>query len=236
MTVSRTSSSILAMDTAGAGCSAALWRDGRIVASQFELMRRGHAERLLPMIEAVMGEGALAYADLDCLAVTTGPGGFTGVRIGLATARGLALACRRPLVGVSNFRVLASTARADAPSDGCLAVIIDAKREDLYVQAFAPDLQQRTEPLSVRPEDLAKVLPSGPLVLVGDGVAQAVPFLQAQHRRFTLSDASGVVDAERLAELVASEDRGPVRSGAAEPLYLRPPDATPAKATPPQGS
>ncbi len=105
-------SSILAMDTAGGACSAALWRNGQVVASRFELLRRGHAERLVPMIEAVMAEGAMAYADLDCLAVTLGPGGFTGVRIGLATARGLALACGRPLVGVSNFQVLATAAKA----------------------------------------------------------------------------------------------------------------------------
>lgn len=228
MTASRTAiSSILAMDTAGAGCSAALWRDGRVIASRFELMQRGHAERLVPMIEAVMAEASLAYGDLDRLAVTLGPGGFTGVRIGLATARGLALASGRPLVGVSSFLVLAATARAEAPPDGSLAVAIDAKRDDLYVQAFAPDLRRRTDPLSVRPEELAKVLPPGPLMLVGDGVEQAAPYLEAAQRRFTRSAAPGVVDAARLAELVASKDLAAGERGAIEPLYLRPPDATP---------
>lgn len=230
MTASRSApSSILAMDTAGAGCSAALWRDGRVVASRVEVMRRGHAERLVPMIEAVMAEGSLAYGDLDCLAVTRGPGGFTGVRIGLATARALALACGCPLVGVSNFLVLAATARADAPPDGSLAVVIDAKRHDLYVQAFAPNLRQQTDPLSVPPEDLADILPSGPLVLVGDGVEQAAPYLAAARRRFTRSATPGVVDAARLAELVASEDLAARGIETVEPLYLRPPDVTPVK-------
>ena len=228
MTASRTAiSSILAMDTAGAACSAALWRDGRVVASRFEPMRRGHAERLVPMIEAVMAEASLAYGDLDRLAVTLGPGGFTGVRIGLATARGLALASGRPLVGVSNFLVLAATASAEVPPEGILAVAIDAKREDLYLQAFAPDLRQRTDPLSVRPEELADVLPQGRLVLVGDGVEQAAPYLEAAQRRFTRSAAPGVVDAARLAELVASQGLAAGGYGAIEPLYLRPPDATP---------
>jgi tRNA threonylcarbamoyladenosine biosynthesis protein TsaB len=229
MTASRNATpSILAMDTAGAACSAALWRDGRVVASRFELMRRGHAERLVPMIEAVMAEGDMAYAGLDRLAVTLGPGGFTGVRIGLATARGLALASGRPLVGVSSFLVLATAAKTEVPPDGCLAVTIDAKRRDLYVQAFAADLGPRTDPRAVLPEELADFLPPGPLVLVGDGAAQALPSLEAAGRRFSLSKAPGVVDAARLAELVASQRPGVHAAKAAEPLYLRPPDVTPA--------
>ena len=216
------------MDTAGNACSAALWRDGRVVAGRFERLRRGHAERLVPMIEAVMAEGAMAYADLDSLAVTLGPGGFTGVRIGLATARGLALACGRPLIGVSSFRVLAYTAKAEAPPDGSLAVAIDAKRDDLYVQAFAADLQPRSEPASVLPQDLADILPPGPLVLVGDGANRALPALVAGGRAVRLSDTLGVVDAAQLAALVAAEPLGPVPKEPVEPLYLRPPDATPA--------
>ena len=220
--------SILAIDTAGAACSAALWRDGRVIAGRFEAMRRGHAERLVPMIEAVMAEGAAKYSDLEFVAVTLGPGGFTGVRIGLATARGLALACGRPLVGMSSFRVLAAAAKADVPPDGSLAVVIDAKRRDLYVQSFAVDLQPQSDPLSILPEALADFLPPGPLVLVGDGAAQASAGLDAADRPYTISRAPGVVDAARLAELVAAREFD-AAAGPPEPLYLRPPDATPAK-------
>jgi tRNA threonylcarbamoyladenosine biosynthesis protein TsaB len=226
----KATASILALDTAGAACSAALWRDGRVVAGRFEVMRRGHAERLVPMIEAVMAEGAVRYADLGCVAVTLGPGGFTGVRIGLATARGLALACGRPLIGVSNFLVLAAAARSGVPPEGSVVVVIDAKRRDLYVQAFAADLQPRSDPLSILPEALADALPPGPLVLVGDGVAQATACLDAAGRSYDLSQAPGVVDAARLAELVAARELAAVAAGPAEPLYLRPPDAIPARA------
>lgn len=220
--------SILALDAAGAACSAALWRDGGVVSHRFEPMRRGHAERLVPMIEAVMADGATAYADLDRLAVTLGPGGFTGVRIGLATARGLALATGRPLVGVSSFLVLAAAAKAEAPPDGSLVVTIDAKRRDLYLQVFAADLRPRSEPCAIMPAALADVLPPGALVLVGDGAAQAAPALAAAGRGYSLSRAPALVDAARLAELVAAEDSEIAAGGAVVPLYLRPPDVTPA--------
>ena len=99
---------LLALDTAGTACSAAVWCAGKVRARRFEVMARGQSERLVPMIEAVMSEAGIAYGALDAVAVTLGPGGFTGVRIGLATARALALAWARPIIGVSNFEALAA--------------------------------------------------------------------------------------------------------------------------------
>lgn len=231
--MARAPATILAMDAAGAACSAALWRAGGIAARRLEAMRRGQSERLVPMIQEVMAEGGIGYDDLDALAVTVGPGGFTGVRIGLATARGLALACGAPLVGASNFLVLAAAAKADAPRQGSLVVLIDAKRRELYLQAFDRDLTPRTEPAAAAPEDLAAALPDGPLVLAGDAVEQAAPALKACGRDFAVSPASGASDAALLAELVAGD---PARFLAAsqppQPLYLRPPDVTPPPAGP----
>jgi len=202
-------------------------REGRIVASRLERMRRGQSERLVPMIQEVMAEGKASYSDLDTLAVTIGPGGFTGVRIGLATARGLALACGCPLVGMSNFEVLAATAKADVRPDGSLVVLIDAKRHELYVQAFAADLKPRMDPLSIAPEALVTALPDGPLVLAGDAVEQAMPALRKCGRDFSVSKVADVTDAAWLAELVATNpDRAMVTSHP-QPLYLRAPDVTP---------
>jgi tRNA threonylcarbamoyladenosine biosynthesis protein TsaB len=224
-------STILAMDAAGAACSAALWRDGAVVAHRLEPMQRGQSERLVPMVQQVMGEARARYADLDAIAVTLGPGGFTGVRIGLATARGFALACERPLIGISNFLALAAAAVRDETRAGhWLAVLIDAKRDDLYVQAFDGELCPRTEPASLTAERLDGFLPNGPLVLAGDGVPQALAALEAAGRGLVVSKGPALTDAARVAELAASQELPAVDAPAARPLYLRPPDVTqPAK-------
>lgn len=218
---------LLAFDAAGSACSAAVWVDGRVLAQRFEAMRRGQSERLVPMIQAVMAEARLDYAALEAIAVTLGPGGFTGVRIGLATARGLALACGRPVLGVSSFAAVAAAVTAEERRGRRLAVLLDAKRADLYVQAFGGDLTPLAEPASLPPEDLASRLPAGPLTLVGDGVAQGYRALaEARGGDLLVSAAPGHADAARVAELAAAlplpepDDRVPV------PLYLRPPDVT----------
>ena len=93
---------LLAIDTALAACSAAVFdTDGGIIASESETMMRGHAEALMPMIARVMAKAATKFAELDRIAVTVGPGSFTGLRVGVSAARGLALAAGKPAVGVA---------------------------------------------------------------------------------------------------------------------------------------
>jgi tRNA threonylcarbamoyl adenosine modification protein YeaZ len=105
--------SVLGLDATGSACSAALLRDDRALAHRFAAMERGQAEALVPMIASVLAEAALPVAALDLIAVTVGPGAFTGVRIGLAAARGLALASGVPALGVTSF---AAVAAAVAPA------------------------------------------------------------------------------------------------------------------------
>src|SRR5450432_1394851 len=104
---------ILALDTSGAACSVAL-RDGagRLLAHRFEALARGHAERLMPMLREVMAEADVDFAALALIAVTTGPGSFTGIRVGLAAARGLALASGLPILGITAFEALAGAVPA----------------------------------------------------------------------------------------------------------------------------
>jgi tRNA threonylcarbamoyladenosine biosynthesis protein TsaB len=217
----------LAFDTAGTACSAAAWRSGKVVARRFEAMQRGQSERLVPMIEEVMATARLDYAALDAVAVTLGPGGFTGVRIGLATARGLALACGAPVLGVSSFEAVAAAVDPAERRDRRLAVLLDAKRADLFVQVFGAALEPLGKPACVTPGQLAGYLPDGALTLAGDAVDQALEALAAARGGDLLvASAPGQVDAGRLAELAAALPLPAPGAAPPMPLYLRPPDVT----------
>ena len=223
---------LLALDAAGSACSVALWRDGQVAARRFEAMSRGQSENLVPMIEAVMAEAGQDYRTLDAIAVTTGPGGFTGVRIGLATARGLALARRLPLLGISSCEV-AAAASGEAERAGRMVVaLIDSKRDDVFVQTFDTELRPSTAPAELSLGALATVLPAGPLLLTGDAADAGLAALQAAERPdAVLADAAGPGDAGVLAARAAWRLRQGLEdaAGGAEPLYLRPPDVTPPK-------
>ena len=214
---------LLAFDSAGSACSAAVWDSGRVTAARFEAMARGQSERLVPMIEEVMAEAGLDYARLDALAVTLGPGGFTGVRIGLATARGLALATGRPLLGLTSFEAVAAAVEETRTRELPLAVLLDAKRAEVYLQVFAPDLVPLGPPCSLLPEDLPAALPQGPLTVAGDGVTQAAAQLERPGLRVA---ADGPAEAARFAALAASRPLPPPGSPPPRPLYLRGPDVT----------
>jgi len=229
---------LLAFDTAGTACSAAIWRDGAVRARRFEAMSRGQSERLVPMIQAVMAEAGVAYPALDAIAVTRGPGGFTGVRIGLATARALALACARPVIGVSNFEAVAAAVPEDARTGRSLVVVIDAKRSDLYVQAFgavpgaapgaapAADSAPVTPARAIAPAELSAFLPPGPLLLAGDAVEVALAALEAAGREVVAAAALGQADAGRVAALAAARPLPEAGAPPPGPIYLRGPDVT----------
>lgn len=217
---------LLALDAAGSACSAALWRDGAVRSRRFEAMRRGQSERLVPMIEAVMSEAGLAYGSLDAIAVTTGPGGFTGVRIGLATARGLALACGRPLIGVSSFEAVAAAVDGTEWQGRTLVVLLDAKRAEVYAQAFDSGLRPLSAARAVLPGALDMFMPPGPLTLAGDAVNQGQGALEAAGRDLIIATAPGLADAAVVAGLAATRPLpGPGAPGP-QPIYLRDPDVT----------
>ena len=127
---------MLALETTGSACSVALWRDGGVVARRFEAMTRGHAERLVPMIGEVLAEAGVTAEAVDRLAVTVGPGAFTGLRVGLATARGLALATGRPLVGVTTFEAIAHALPLESRRGRSLLVAVDSRRTELFLRLF----------------------------------------------------------------------------------------------------
>lgn len=224
---------LLALDAAGAACSAAVWAEGAVAAQRFEVMARGQSERLLPMIEEVMQEAGLNYAALDALAVTRGPGGFTGVRIGLATARGLALARGVPVIGVTNFEAVAASVMASELAGRTLVVAIETKRRDLYLQIFDGTRQAQAEPRLLPPEQLPDYLPEGPLLFAGDAAGRALSALSDARRALARATAGGHAEASAVAQIAAQRPVPPSGSPLPGPLYLRAPDVTvPAEASP----
>ncbi len=203
---------VLALDTCLGACSAAILADGRLAGSFSEPMTRGHQERLAPAVRELMARAMLGFADLDRIGVTIGPGSFTGLRVGLAFAKGLALALDRPCVGVGVLEALAASSQAVR-----CAAVIDAGRGQLYFQPFA-----NGEPLAT-PANLTLAEATGWLrrtwaddvTLVGPGAALLAR--EAPNARFP---PLATPLPEAIARLAARAPLAPPR-----PLYLRAPDA-----------
>ncbi len=210
---------LLAIDTCEGTCSAALVRGGYTIASRMERIGRGHAERLLPMISELMAEASIGYEALSRLAVCTGPGTFTGLRIGLSVARGLALAKGLPCVGLMSLPVLA--AQADADADTAVHAIVMGRGGQGFYQAFqgkaADGLPQPVEGAACLDGDvIAEKVAARPGIVVGSGAT-------------LVGDASphDAVDPVVLARLARNLDPA---AYAPEPAYLREADAKKAKA------
>ena len=220
---------LLAIDCAGPACSVALAEAGGIRSSRTARVARGHAEILMPTIAETLDDAGMRYPDIACFAVTVGPGSFTGIRTAIATARGLALALSRPLIGVTTLEAAARGARLAAPESGadCL-VVLDTRRADLYVQRFAPDGAARSRPSAMMPEPLVSSLGAGPLLLTGDAAASLVPLLRTRGVAFDGPVGDGFANADVAAGIAAERwvSRVDGESPPVRPLYLRAPDAT----------
>ena len=214
---------ILAVDTALGACSAAILDDDAVLAHAIEPMERGHAERLAPMVRDAMAAARLDFAALDRLAVTVGPGTFTGQRVGYAFMRGLRLALVRPLIGVTTLEAMARAAIANTGA-GSAAVLHDARREEVYVNM----LGRMTVPVQIaRFEDAIAMIrdraarSGGALALAGSAADAAAVSLANEGVEVI---KSGVIapDALWVARMALA---APEPETVPRPLYLRPPDA-----------
>lgn len=208
---------LLAVDTALGGCSAALLENDAVRAHVFEAMDRGHAERLAPMVQELMTSAGVRFDALTRLAVTTGPGTFTGQRVGLAFMRGLRLALDIPLTGVTTLGAIAAAAMAETGKNKA-AAIHDARRDEAYLL-----LQQGGQivlPPIVLPfsDAVESIRAFGSCALGGTGATAAAASLG---NGFSLSGIRQP-DALWVARLA---QRMPVSTDVPGPLYLRAPDA-----------
>jgi tRNA threonylcarbamoyladenosine biosynthesis protein TsaB len=215
---------VLAIDTALEACSAAVLDPaGGITASESLAMTRGHAETLMPLIARVMNGAGLEFAQLDRIAVTTGPGSFTGLRVGISAARGIALAAGKPAVGLSTLAALA--APLIATDDGTQVVAaIDARHEHIYLQVFGVNGRTLVGPRVASLRDAARAAMAAPARIVGSAANKmaaawpkgAEPPLSVEQR--------AAPDIEWIARLGAAATDG---YSPPKPLYLREPDAQP---------
>jgi tRNA threonylcarbamoyladenosine biosynthesis protein TsaB len=223
---------ILAFDTCLGACSAAVGLDvggpGQRTFGRCERRDTGHAEALLPMIHDVMAEATIELAAIDRLAVTTGPGTFTGTRIGISAALGFNQVRRMPVVGVSSLALMACAAAELLPGnlgEWPLAIAVDARRDQVYVQLFGPGGQAaRGSPLLLDVTEAARIGGRGPILLVGSGAAVVAAAARAEGREALAELPSLQPDARHLALMAG--DLAPATT-ALRPLYLRAPDAKP---------
>jgi tRNA threonylcarbamoyladenosine biosynthesis protein TsaB len=226
---------LLALDSATELCSAALILDGRELTRE-EMVGRGHAERLLPMVDELLSEAGISVGSLDGLAVGRGPGAFTGVRIAISIAQGLAQGAGLPIVPVSNLAAIAARAAADLP----VLSLIDARMGQLYWAIYGPEsfradaaspVQAIAEHLSA-PESVEISVPR--LVAAGPGWGVYPALTRRLEARLESANPAlwpRALDIARLA-------RGPLASGQAlpaealEPVYLRDSVATPSSRAP----
>jgi tRNA threonylcarbamoyladenosine biosynthesis protein TsaB len=218
---------ILAIDTALDACAAAVLDTdaGKLIAQESQAMKRGHAEALMPLIARVMKASGIAFAALDRIAVTTGPGSFTGLRVGLSAARGIALAADKPVVGLTTLTAYAAPFVGENSADPILSAI-DARHDHVYFQVVSGDGGSLVKPKVAPISEALEASRFGAPHLVGNAAkiladrwpSDALPPIKV--------DVQPAPDINWVAWLGAavSPETAPAR-----PYYLRAPDAKPPK-------
>jgi tRNA threonylcarbamoyladenosine biosynthesis protein TsaB len=218
---------VLGLDTATRRASVGLLANGRVVAEQSQNDGR-HAVHLLPLIDSVLQQGGCAVRDLDAIAVSSGPGSFTGLRVGLSVAKGVACATNVPLVGIPTLEALART--LDKPR-GTICTLLDARKGEVYAAYFVASERGWTrliEDTVTTPEAVVAAVPT-PCTIIGDAVLAYGEFLRDRlgpevtvlpwHTYGPRGGTVATLGAERLLQ------GGSTDLPTLEPSYVRPPDA-----------
>jgi N6-L-threonylcarbamoyladenine synthase len=207
---------VLALDTAGVDCAVAIYDSDSdsLLAEVTETIGRGHAELLMPILDGALAGAGVALEEVDRIAVTVGPGSFTGIRVGVAAARGLALSLGIPAVGVTTLEVMATAARDGAPGWPVLPAM-DAKRGEIYLQPFDVDGKAAGEPQALTVAEARKLAAEFNGLIVGSAAA-----LLTDGTANAVRDAFPVGVVARLGATKPANEKP-------KPLYLRGPDVRP---------
>ena len=218
---------ILAIDTALDACAAGVLDTdaGKLIGQESEAMKRGHAEALMPLIARVMKASGIAFAGLDRIAVTTGPGSFTGLRVGLSAARGIALAANKPVAGVTTLTAYAAPVVSQNAEHPVISAI-DARHHHVYFQAVSGDGSLLIRPQVAPIEEALGASRFGAAYLVGNAAGVLADRWPADAPPPLKVDVQAAPDIAWVAWLGAavSPNTAPAR-----PFYLRAPDAKPSK-------
>lgn len=216
---------VLAIDTALAACSAAVLDTGndRVAASESVAMTRGHAEALMPLLAGVMKSSGLAFADLERIVVTTGPGSFTGLRVGIAAARGLGVATNIPVVGVTTLSAYAAPYLA-ADDQIPVVLAIDARHQHVYLQVFGAGGRTLIAPRLAPLAEAVRAASDAPSRIIGSAaraIADALPRTAPAPVAVDPRDAPDIRWVARIGAAVSAAQAPP------KPQYLRAADAQP---------
>ncbi|MFP3981371.1 MAG: tRNA (adenosine(37)-N6)-threonylcarbamoyltransferase complex dimerization subunit type 1 TsaB [Desulfobacterales bacterium] len=229
---------LLAVDTAGRTCSTALVSNGRLRAELFVHFDQTHARHLMKLVDSLMQLVGLQIADMDAYGVTVGPGSFTGLRIGLATVKGFALACNKPVVGITSLSALAYPLREN---QGLLCPTIDARKGEVYAQIYKAGQNALTpfcQAWVCAPEALAEYIRQfdAPCRFMGSGALLYRDLLESRLGEYALfaPDAANHIRAGVVGEMAWHRaSRGQVQTGfELVPEYIRNSDAERKKAAP----
>jgi len=223
---------ILAIDTALDACAAAVLDTGtgKLIAMESQAMKRGHAEALMPLIARVMKQAALPFVALDRVAVTSGPGSFTGLRVGLSAARGIALAAGKPAVGLTTLSAYAAPIVSENGEQPVISAI-DARHGQVYFQVVSGDGSSLIRPRAGLIEEAVAASRFGAPHLVGNAAAILAERWPKDAEPPVRIDALPAPDISWVAWLGAAVSPS---TAPARPFYMRAPDAKPSQDRPSQ--
>lgn len=216
---------LLAVDTALGACSVAVFdldRNEPLIVHSLEITR-GHAEALLPMIESAMQKSGTPFEALSRIVTTTGPGSFTGLRVGIAAARGLALACHKPAVGISTLAAFSAPYVTTSDTMPVVAVI-DALHGNIYFQMTGAAGRVLVSPRVSSIEQALRQIAVGPVRIVGSGANLLASHWPSEIAAPSIVDQKPAPDIIQVAQLGAAADPEKAKP---RPLYLKAPDAQP---------